>query len=145
MMTMNHANHDNNQWREKATTTTIMRDEQFSGSTINAPMNFPIDKLSNKDNIVRCSNWQRRISYREIISGEQYIYIYVYEYPLIPILILQNIFCAFVRAFEIVVSIRLIIHRLDPSKKCVFLIKRIKKESLESRDSLIDHLYSHFY
>lgn len=108
-------------------------------------MNFPIDKLSNKDNIVRCSNWQRRISYREIISGEQYIYIYVYEYPLIPILILQNIFCAFVRAFEIVVSIRLIIHRLDPSKKCVFLIKRIKKKSLESRDSLIDHLYSHFY
>lgn len=37
MMIMNHANHDNNQWREKTTatttTTTIMRDKEFSGST----------------------------------------------------------------------------------------------------------------
>lgn len=81
---------------------------------------------------MRCSNWQRRISYREIISGEQYIY----EHPSIPTVILQNIFCAFLRAFEIVVS-KLIIHRLDLPKKCVFLIKRIKRVSW-SRDSLID-------
>lgn len=137
MMIMNHANHDNNQWREKTTatttTTTIMRDKEFSGSTINAPMNF------------RSTSCRIRTILCVVQTDSDVFHIVrsfpvnnIYEHPSIPIVMLQNSFCAFLRTFEIVVS-KLIIHRLDLSKKCVFLIKRIKRESLdqETRWSII--------
>lgn len=75
----------------------------------------------------------------------------IYEHPSIPIVMLQNSFCAFLRTFEIVVS-KLIIHRLDLSKKCVFsrglkenlLIKRLVDRSYFSEPFLLI-FYQIFY
>lgn len=143
MMIMNHANHDNNQWREKTTatttTTTIMRDKEFSGSTINAPMNF------------RSTSCRIRTILCVVQTDSDVFHIVrsfpvnnIYEHPSIPIVMLQNSFCAFLRTFEIVVS-KLIIHRLDLSKKCVFsrglkenlLIKRLVDRSYFSEPFLL--------